>query len=54
MRTTFKTSVGWALFAASTGLIHGDSWFFLRRGGASSDHHIGQAKERVTSMPVFG
>src|SRR5438445_13597018 len=37
-------------FTASTGLIDG----FSRRGGSSSDHHIGESKERVELMPVLG
>ena len=42
---------GWAaFFTSSAGLIHG----FSRRGGSSSDHHIGESKERVELMPVLG
>src|SRR5213594_283432 len=41
---------GSPFFTSSTGL----TCDFSRRGGSSSDHHIGESEERVELMPVLG
>lgn len=42
---------GWPLvFTSATGLIRG----FSPRDRAGADHHVGQSKQRVEVMPVFG